>query len=533
MHNKCCYRVLHTRYASWWAGFWIRYATAAMTLLLLSLKNVSGQDIILQNPSLEGNPQRGTVPKPWYIESKTPDTQPGFEISLPPSNGNSYIGALHSNDYYESFAQDMETSLKAGKIYYLTFDLAYPPYYTKEICNGSFAIYGTNPNESPVLLWESGAFYHTGWKTYTAILKPKKEYHQIILGPNYVAPCSSCNCTATAVLIDNFSTTIREMPQLEVHVQNTCKNMEKGAVTVTVRSGVPPFHYFWSSDINGSNHDSNELHNLKAGAYNVTVVGGNGLEVRTDFNIGEMDIQVTPEITPPSCYGYNDAVVNLAVISGIPPYHYEMNYGAVIQNQPVFTQLKKGPYKFKITDARGCTTPIYELQIPQPDLLQMSVADVQPACSDDLEGKIVMNCVGGVPPYVYSLDRSRWQASNSFEQLSPGKYLCYITDKNKCEISDRTEIKKNNQKCAIFMPNAFSPNGDGLNDTFRPKVYDEVHDFAMEIFNRYGQRIYVSRNPKQGWDGGQQPSGAYIWTITYMDSKLQARKQQGSITLIR
>lgn len=502
-------------------------------MLLLSVANVSGQDIVLKNPSLEGRPQRGAVPNPWYIFSNSPDIQPGFEISLPASNGKTYVGVLYGSGFSEKFAQDLETSLKPGKIYHLSFDLAYPTYYTKNICNGSFAIYGANPNETPELLWESGAFYHTGWQTYTAVLKPKKEYRQIVAGPNYVAPCSSCSCNATAALVDNFSVAIRETPQVEVTVQNTCKNMARGAATAIIKSGVPPFHYSWSTDVSGSPQEGNELHRLKAGAYKVTVTSANGIATTVDFNVGETEIQLTPKITPPSCFGYKDAVVDLTVTTGIPPYHYDMNEGILVQDQALFTQLKKGQYRFKVTDARGCTTAIDRVEVPQPPALEVSAEVTQPVCSDIPGGKLTINSSGGTPPYTYGLERGQWQADNSFKQIAPGRHAYWTTDKNECENSGEIEIDKSTDRCAVIMPNAFSPNGDGLNDIFRPKVYDEVNDFTMEIYNRYGQRIYLSRHPQDGWNGERQEAGAYIWIITYTDSKLQARKQQGSVMLIR
>ena len=529
----CCCTELHCHIFLVQERLWLKCIATVLILFILPLTHLSGQDIILQNGSLEGKPQRGAVPKPWYIFSNSPDTQPGFETILPASDGKTYVGALYGNDYYERLAQDLGISLKPGKIYCLSFDLAYPPYYTKNICNGSFAIYGANLNETPVLLWESGAFYHTGWKTYNAVLKPQKEYQQIIMGPNYVAACSACNCSATAVLIDNFSAAIREMPQVEVNVQNTCTGKEKGAAAVTIKSGVPPFRYLWSTDIHAENHENSELHNLKAGAYEVKVISANGLETIANFYIHDMDVQVTPEVSPPSCYGYKDAVVLLAVTEGAPPYNYEMNYGAVIQNKPAFTQLTGGQYDFKVMDARGCITTIQNVEITEPQPLQVSVIDPQEVCNDIRRRKIIINSTGGSPPYSYKLNQSGWQTGNIFEQLPPGKYVYYAIDKNKCEVSDKTEIKKNIQPCAIFMPNAFSPNGDGLNDIFRAKIHDDIHDFTMEVYNRYGQRVYLSHNPREGWSGARESTGTYIWTITYTDSKSQARKQQGSVILIR
>jgi gliding motility-associated-like protein len=334
-------------------------------------------------------------------------------------------------------------------------------------------------------------------------------------------------------LIDNFSSAIKEIPQAEIGIQNTCKDRGTGRAKVSIKGGVPPFRYHWSTDITGVNNDNNELHDLKMGTYNVNVMSANGLGIMLNFEIGETDMHITSEVISPSCYGYNDAVIKLGVTAGTPPYSYEMNHGLVVQNQPVFTKLGAGQYNFKITDDLGCSAPMLTMEVTQPYPLQVSATNAEPPCNDAGNRKMVINATGGSPPYYYSLDFHTWQTGNSFEQLASGKQVYYITDKNKCEASGEIEIKRNLSNCAIFMPNAFSPNGDGLNDIFRPKIQDDIHDFTMEIYNRYGQRIYLSHDPREGWSGVREATGTYIWTITYTDSKSQARKQQGSVMLIR
>src|ERR1041384_3504677 len=53
---------------------------------------------------------------------------------------------------------------------------------------------------------------------------------------------------------------------------------------------------------------------------------------------------------------------------------------------------------------------------------------------------------------------------------------------------------------SIYVPNAFTPNGDGLNDVFLP-VTRGVKKYSLELFNRWGERIFFSREPMIGWDG--------------------------------
>ncbi|WP_366885059.1 gliding motility-associated C-terminal domain-containing protein [uncultured Chitinophaga sp.] len=51
------------------------------------------------------------------------------------------------------------------------------------------------------------------------------------------------------------------------------------------------------------------------------------------------------------------------------------------------------------------------------------------------------------------------------------------------------------------MPNAFSPNGDESNDVFRPKMYDDVHNYQLRIYNRWGSLVFRANDPGNGWNG--------------------------------
>ncbi len=90
---------------------------------------------------------------------------------------------------------------------------------------------------------------------------------------------------------------------------------------------------------------------------------------------------------------------------------------------------------------------------------------------------------------------------------------------------------------AFFMPTAFTPNGDGLNDVFRPLAigYKSITNFR--VFNRWGQVLYNSQNIEQGWDGtynGQKlDAGVYFWEITMKDRFGAMQHKKGDVTLIR
>lgn len=92
----------------------------------------------------------------------------------------------------------------------------------------------------------------------------------------------------------------------------------------------------------------------------------------------------------------------------------------------------------------------------------------------------------------------------------------------------------------LTMPNVFSPNGDGVNDSFGPIFTGEPKDFSMEIRNRWGQVVFISAKAGIRWDGraegGILPSGTYFWTIQYgnqrNDGSVAQEKKSGSVTLL-
>lgn len=91
--------------------------------------------------------------------------------------------------------------------------------------------------------------------------------------------------------------------------------------------------------------------------------------------------------------------------------------------------------------------------------------------------------------------------------------------------------------CTVEMPSAFTPNGDGRNDVFRPITAGYQNIAHFRIFNRWGQVVYESRQPNQGWDGtfnGQlQDMGTYMYSMSYTCTDGTLYEKKGEVVLIR
>lgn len=92
--------------------------------------------------------------------------------------------------------------------------------------------------------------------------------------------------------------------------------------------------------------------------------------------------------------------------------------------------------------------------------------------------------------------------------------------------------------CQLLLPNAFTPDGDGHNDIFRPLHACEMSDFQMAIYDRWGELVFRSSNPELGWDGsfgGKKVSpGSFIWMVRYFNTLTkQPVFKKGTVLVIR
>lgn len=130
------------------------------------------------------------------------------------------------------------------------------------------------------------------------------------------------------------------------------------------------------------------------------------------------------------------------------------------------------------------------------------------------------------PQHTYSPDR---------ETVYNVRYT--ITDFWGCQQSIQKPIRIYTS-CFIAVPNAFTPNGDGLNETIGPVNAIKAEQVEYAVYNRWGQLIYKTQDWKKGWDGkinGKlQPTAVYIWTLSYVHRDTKQKVQnKGTFVLIR
>jgi gliding motility-associated-like protein len=133
-----------------------------------------------------------------------------------------------------------------------------------------------------------------------------------------------------------------------------------------------------------------------------------------------------------------------------------------------------------------------------------------------------------------------WSTGSTSRDIRAGKsghYILTAYTAEGCMASDTVTITLNNCGSSFFMPNAFTPNYDGLNDQIRPVIKGNVVQYKLFIYNRWGQVVFSSSGLAHGWDGkikGQmQDPQTYSWLCTWQLEGGEVNMRKGSVTLIR
>jgi gliding motility-associated-like protein len=94
------------------------------------------------------------------------------------------------------------------------------------------------------------------------------------------------------------------------------------------------------------------------------------------------------------------------------------------------------------------------------------------------------------------------------------------------------------QKPLVYVPNAFSPNDNGLNDLFSPSIgFIDIVDYRFTIFDRWGEVMFQTSDSEQGWNGRYNEHkcepGVYVWVMTFKSASGQYIDRKGVVTLLR
>ena len=123
-----------------------------------------------------------------------------------------------------------------------------------------------------------------------------------------------------------------------------------------------------------------------------------------------------------------------------------------------------------------------------------------------------------------------------FSAIDDVEYLIDITDGHTCVTTDTLQMLVL-KKTGYYLPTAFTPNGDNLNDVARPYLVNMKSLKSFSVYDRWGQRMYYTETDGEGWDGKHrskdQALGVYIWVLEFVSLDNKPVVEKGMITLIR
>jgi gliding motility-associated-like protein len=254
-------------------------------------------------------------------------------------------------------------------------------------------------------------------------------------------------------------------------------------------------------------------------------------EVLPEINISL--VQIPDEVCP----GSFDASVIATITGGTPPYTYQW-IGSPIQvlSDSIARNLATdGSYTLRITDDKGCmhdttftveTMKLNEIEISaSPDTVFISNPTIT-FTAENLSDPFITNyfwrfgdgdSINTPNPTVPKI----YFGAREFAKEGGQEYEITLTVTNEFGCDTTLTYTLLLREAPIFIPNVFTPNGDGANDEFKivrdddkDKIISEEYlRLELVVFNRWGRKIYSSDNYRSDWDGGNAPDGVYFYVL--------------------
>jgi gliding motility-associated-like protein len=361
-----------------------------------------------------------------------------------------------------------------------------------------------------------------------------------------VTDANLCSLTATFKVEQG----IQIIPAL-ASLDPICHGGNTGSITAITSGGVQPYSYLWSN-----NKTTVAVGNLVAGTYTLTVTDALSCTATATATITDpAAIVVTATANGAKCFNTASGNVSTIVTGGFAPYTYLLN--GVGQATDTFNNLFPGDYILIVTDVNGCQGSA-NFSVSSPSEIGVDLITTQQVILTGMQTQLVATATSVSPivnyywsPSIDSEYHSIFDYSNCGDSLncsnpfatphSTTTFTVVVMNSDSCYASDTVTVQVLNQPSA-FLPTAFTPNNDGLNDRFEFDILGATN-INVAIFDRWGQRIYYNANQanginnQNGWDGTLNgkpaPFDTYVYQlkVTYYDSV--TKDFSGTVTLMK
>jgi len=317
-----------------------------------------------------------------------------------------------------------------------------------------------------------------------------------------------------------------------VLIPATCDG-NTGSVNGLSVSGTTPLYYEWKNQSGTFVDTTLNLYHLPEGTYGIIITDGNGCtDSIAAFTVTDVANQLieTVQIVPEEC-GNQEGSLDIIPVSGLQNM---LQYFLVSGNDTLsqwgngfFPSLSGGTYSVGVRDSIGCTDIV-------PIVIAVISAPVSGLLRDTIyfDETYTLEATPGYDHYIWNTGVS----TNSILITAEGWYKVAISTAGGCTITDSVMMLY--AFVPLTMPNAFTPDGDGLNDVFRPVTFPEkISSFSMNIYDRWGKQVFFTKDVKGGWDGtiNGNPAqiGGYVYVLKYGNPTGVEGEKRGMVTVVR
>jgi gliding motility-associated-like protein len=267
--------------------------------------------------------------------------------------------------------------------------------------------------------------------------------------------------------------------------------------------------------------------NLKGGTHKVFVQDANKCVIDFIVQLNEA-VKLNPStIVNYDCVNnsqHNLVTVNLdSSITDFSLVQFALDGGAY-QPTNVFSNLTPGDHFIRVKHNNGCVkdSPVFNIKKVDPLILSLKEGGLN---------EIIAVANGGGGNYKYTFDGEFNDTNSSYIYYKTQDYLVTVQDANGC----KTTVTQKFNYIDICTPNYFTPNGDGLNDTWAPGCTINYKNLTFSVLDRYGREL-GNYHLGESWDGKYQgvelPSGDY-WYVLKLNNSKDDREFVGHFTLYR
>jgi len=316
--------------------------------------------------------------------------------------------------------------------------------------------------------------------------------------------------------------------------EETCDGDADGSFSIDITGGTLPYSVNLDDNsgpytVGNATQTVFDFNDLNGGDHLVFIQDANGCE--SEWNITfPKSVKILPFIEIDNNCENNTLTSTVTVlfddsITDMSELQFSLN-GNTPQSSNIFTNIEPGDNHFiQVDHIDGCTqfTEIFSIENYQPLMLIL--------IEGNQAGEIIAQTTGGTGVYDYVFNNESYEDINQFTATEIGEYIVTVSDSYGCEAQATITINVLDP-CII---NHFTPNGDGVADTWSPGCIEDFPNLTFDIFDRYGRKI-ATYLAGQYWDGKyngtELPTGDY-WYVVQTNSQLLDKKYVGNITLYR